>query len=97
MTSKDDTKWQSLLALSAPTFATEEIPPYGFVTSTLARLQAEKRQQEIVERIGLRALLASFAALVVAVTITVGLNLTERSDLEPGVRSFVQEASVSLS
>ena len=37
--------WMNLLAQSVPTFAAETAPPYGFVTSALAALRAEGRQQ----------------------------------------------------
>ena len=68
MSSSEDEKWRGLLLRSTPTFTGETSPPYGFITGTLARLKAEKRQQDEFERIGWRALLASLAALVVAVS-----------------------------
>ncbi len=83
--------WMNLLAQSAPTFAAEPTPPYGFVTNTLAALRAESRHQREVERIGWRALLASLGALVTAVALTVTINLNrDSSDFDPGVRSLVQ-------
>jgi len=79
-----DEKWQSLLLRSTPTFIGEAEPPYGFVTGTLARLRVEKGQQEEIERISWRALLASLAALVVAATVTLSVNLSDRGgDFEP--------------
>ena len=45
MNTREDEKWQSLLARCAPTFTGEAEPPYGFMTRTLARLRTETRQQ----------------------------------------------------
>jgi hypothetical protein len=90
MNEPNDT-WMNLLAGSAPTFAGEGTPPYGFVTGTLASLRAGKRQQQEIERIGLRALLASLGALAVAAALTVTVDLHDQStDFDPGVRSLVQ-------
>jgi hypothetical protein len=98
MNTREDEKWQGLLLRSAPTFAGEATPPYGFITGTLARLGAEKRQQEEFERIGWRALLASLAALVIAATVTLGISFTDRGgDFEPGVRSLVQMENIQVS
>ncbi len=93
----EDTKWQTLLAQSAPTFAGETTPPYGFMTSTLARLSTERRDQTLMEKIGLRAILASLAVLAVTVAVSVGLQLTDHSDLDPGVRSLLQIENISVS
>jgi hypothetical protein len=83
--------WKNLLAQSAPAFAGDAAPPYGFVTSTLALLRAEQRQQREIERIGWRALLASLGALAVAAALTVTIDLRDRSsDFDPGVRTLVQ-------
>ena len=71
MNSNEDQVWQNLLLRSTATFSGQGEPPYGFVTGTLARLRAETRQQEELERIGWRALLASLAALLVAATVSV--------------------------
>jgi len=98
MNRNNDEKWQDLLLLSTPTFAGEATPPYGFITSTLTRLRAEKREREELERIGWRALLASLAALMVAATVTLSVNFMDhRSDLEPGVRSLVQMENIQVS
>jgi len=95
---QEDEKWQGLLLRSAPAFAGEASAPYGFVTGTLAQLRAEKRQQEEMERIGWRALLASMAALAVAAAVTLSVNLTDPSmDFDPGVRSLVQIENVPVS
>jgi len=98
MNSKEDQIWQGLLARANPTFAGESEPPYGFVTSTLARLGAEKRQQQDLERIGWRALLASLAALAIAATVTLSLNyMNPGNEFEPGVRSLVQMENFQVS
>jgi hypothetical protein len=98
MNSREDEKWQGLLLRSAPTFAGEATPPYGFITGTLARLGAEKRQQEEFERIGWRALLASLAALAVAAAVTLSVNMTDRGgDFDPGVKSLVQMENIQIS
>ncbi|MCE0524048.1 MAG: hypothetical protein LV480_14165 [Methylacidiphilales bacterium] len=98
MNSREDEKWQGLLLRSAPTFAGEAALPYGFVTSTLARLRAETSQQEEIERIGWRALLASLAALTIAATVTLSVNLRDQGgDFDPGVKSLVQVDNMPLS
>jgi len=98
MNTSENEKWQSLLLRSTPTFAGEATPPYGFLTGTLARLRAENRQQEELERIGWRALLASLAALVVAATVTLSVDFSNRGgDFEPGVRSLVQMENIQVS
>jgi hypothetical protein len=98
MNTREDEKWQTLLARSNPTFAGELSPPYGFTTATLARLRAEKSQVEEIERIGWRALLASMAALVIAVAVTLGLGSRDAgSDFDPGVRSLVQVDNIQVS
>jgi len=98
MNMNEDEKWQNLLLRGAPTFAGEATPPYGFVTGALAQLRSEKRQQEEIERIGWRALLASLAALAVAATITLSVNLTDRGgDFEPGINNLVQVENIQIS
>jgi hypothetical protein len=88
--------WKSLIALSAPTFAGEIEPPYGFVTSMLARLQAEKRQDEIMTRLGLRAIFASLAVLAVSAGVAFGVHKHNRLDFDPGTGSMVQVENVPL-
>jgi hypothetical protein len=98
MNGNEDQKWHSLLLRSTPAFAGEAAPPYGFVTGTLARLRAEKRQQEELEQIGWRALLASLAALMIAATVTLSVNFRNRgADFDPGVRSLVQMENIQVS
>jgi hypothetical protein len=94
----ENEKWHQLLTTSAPTFAGETITPYGFVTSTLSRMKAEQGQVAEIERIGWRALLASLAALAIAATVAVTLDLKSQStDFEPGVRGLIQMENVSVS
>lgn len=93
-----DEKWQQLLARSTSTFAGEATPPYGFMTGAMAQIR-EARVQQDAERIGWRALVASFATLVVAavVAVTVNFNQPATSDLEPGMRSIVQVENIQVS
>ena len=99
MNDTEDTSWQNLIAISAPAFpgAIDEAPPYGFTTRILAQLGAETRQRELMERIGLRALLASMTILMVTAAFALGLNHGERSDFEPGLSGILQAADVPLS
>ena len=83
-------KWQALLQNSAPTFQGDAAPPYGFMTSTLARLKAEKRDRDLLERIGFRAIFASLAILVATGGVTIGLQLQSHFDFDPELKSFVQ-------
>jgi hypothetical protein len=93
-----DEKWQNLLRRSTPTFTGDATPPYGFVTATLTRLRLDAREQAEFERIGWRALLASFAALVIAATVTFSVAMNDRGgDFEPGVRGMVQMENIQVS
>ncbi len=93
-----DEKWQQLLARSTSTFTGEATPPYGFITGTMAKIR-EGRQQQEAERIGWRALVASFVTLVGAAVVAVTVNFSQQSgyDLEPGMRSIVQVENIQLS
>ena len=97
MNMKEDEKWQSLLLASAPTFAGETALPYGFLTSTLARLQEEKETQEQLEKIGLRALFASLVVLAITAAVTLDLHFQNKRDFEPGIRSLIQVENIQLS
>jgi hypothetical protein len=99
MNTPEDNLWSHLVALSAPAYpAAGEAPPYGFTTRVIARLRTEERQQELMERIGLRAIFAAFAILVVTGVFTLGLNKPQNNgDLEPGLRGFLQAANTPLS
>ena len=93
-----DEKWHALLRWSGSTFESESTPPYGFITSTLARLNAEKRQQTEAERIGWRALLASLVALVVTAAVTFAvIETSHNADFDPGVRGLVAIGDIPLS
>ncbi len=94
----NDDQWRKLLAMSAPTFAGETTPPFGFVTSTLAGLRAQQSQVQEIERIGWRALLASLAALAITATIAFTVSTRDNSgDFDPGVRSLIQMQNISVS
>jgi hypothetical protein len=97
MNTNENGKWQSLLSSSAPAFAGEATPPYGFLTGTLARLREEKKQQEQLEKISFRALFASMVALVIMVGVTLSLHTQTSSDFEPGIRSLIQVENVPIS
>lgn len=97
MNQNEDLHWQRLLALSAPTFAAETTPPYGFTTRFLAQLRAETRQRELFERIGVRAIFASIGMLVLTLGFSVGVKYLGRTDLEPGLRGIVQVENVPVS
>jgi hypothetical protein len=94
---QEDNQWRKLLQLAAPAFAGETELPYGFVTSTVARLKAERVERELIERIGLRALFAALAVLAVAGGVSLGVQLHDRLDFDPGTRSIIQEDNVSIS
>ena len=99
MNTPEDNLWTNLVAMSAPAYpAAGEAPPYGFTTRMLAQLRTEERQQKLAERIGLRAIFAAFAILVATGMFTLGLNHSRHSsDLEPGLRGFLQTANTPLS
>jgi hypothetical protein len=91
---REDKIWKGLLARSAPTFSGESTPPYGFVTSTLARLRAENSEREQMEKMGKWAVLTSLAALACVLTVTMNLQFKDRGDLDPGMRSIIQIENV---
>lgn len=94
---KEDHAWKSLLIQSAPTFAGETAPPYGFMTATLAQVRAQTRQKEQMERIGLRALWVSLAALVIVTGVTLGREWQDHRDAESSVRGIIQFADIAVS
>ena len=89
MNSREDEKWQGLLLRSAPTFAGEADAALWICHQHAGPARAENRQQEEIERIGWRALLASLAALVIAATVTLSVSLIQdRGAISiPGVRA----------
>jgi anti-sigma-K factor RskA len=96
MNTREDQIWKNLLSASASTFAGEASAPYGFITSTLTRMRAARQQAEF-ERVGWRALFASLATLVAVVTLTVGMHMQDRNDLDPGVSNIIEIQNVSVS
>ena len=97
MNEENLSRWHNLLALSAPTFAGDDTPPYGFATRIVARLHAEVYQQELVERIGLRAFFAALGLLLLTAGLTFTLDESNRGDLEPGLKSIAQVEDVQFS
>ena len=97
MNAQPDDQWHHLLLRSAPTFAGDPAPPYGFVTATLGRLRARDRQREEMEQIGWRALLTSFITLVAVASLTVGLKLHDRGELDPGLKSIIEVENIPVS
>jgi hypothetical protein len=93
----EDQKWQALLGRSSATFAGDTTPPFGFVTSTLARLKAERKERDLLEFIGLRALFSSLAVLVAVAGFSVGVQLQDRLDFDPGIKSLIQADDVPIS
>jgi hypothetical protein len=99
MNQQENQPWNNLAAMAAPAYAAaDDAPPYGFTTRVLAQLGSEQRQQKSMERIGLRAIFASLAILVLTGVVALGLNHSRNNgDLEPGLGRFVQAADMSLS
>jgi hypothetical protein len=99
MNTNQDNKWEALLALSAPTFAGESTLPYGFITSTLAQLRREQRQEQQLGRLCWRAIFVSLVALVVSagVTISVHRHFSRGDDLDPGMGRLIQMENVQAS
>jgi hypothetical protein len=87
--SPEDAKWAALLARSTPTFAGETTLPFGFLTSTLARIKVN-REREVFERIGLRSLFAAVAILIVVGGVSVDVQLHSHTDFDPAVKSLIQ-------
>lgn len=95
--SAEDAKWQALLARSTPTFAGETELPFGFLTSTLARIKAETREREIFERIGLRSLFAAVAILIAVSGVSIGVQMHSPADFDPAIKSLLQVDDVPIS
>jgi len=96
-TSPEDAKWQALLARSSSTFAGETELPFGFLTSTLARIKTETREREIFERIGLRSLFAAVAILIAVGVVSVGVQMHTHADFDPALKSLLQADDVPIS
>jgi len=94
---QENEKWHALLERSKPTFEGDNALPFGFLTSTLARLKEEKRDRDLLERIGMRALFASMAILITVIGVSVGVQLQNRFDFDPAVQSLLQADDVPIS
>ncbi len=94
---QEDQKWQAFLARSNPTFVGDTDLPFAFLTNTLARIKAEKKEREIFERIGLRSLFAAMAILVAVIGVSIGVRMENHSDFDPAIKSALQADEVSIS
>jgi hypothetical protein len=98
MNTPQDNLWPNLVALSAPAYpAGEAVPPFGFSTRVIAQLGMERRQGELMERIGLRAVFAALAVLAVTAAGAFSWDRAHRSNLEPGMNGLVQMADTPYS
>ena len=97
MSTKEDNLWASLLAQSAPTFTGDAEPPYGLATRVMAGVREEKRQQDALERIGLRAIFASLAVVACTAVLTIGFQMGDSEDLDPGVKSLALVEKLQVS
>jgi hypothetical protein len=95
MKSKEDMMWESLLAQSAPTFAGETTPPYGLTTRVLAAVRDLQQQEAVWERVGLRAIFVSLAAVVGIALLTFVRH--DSDDLDPAVKSVALVENVQVS
>jgi len=95
--SPEDAKWQALLARSSSTFVGESELPFGFLTSTLARIKAQNREREIFERIGIRSLFAAVAILAIVAGVSIGVQLRNPTDFDPALKSLLQANDVPIS
>ena len=94
--SHEDAKWKALLTHSAKTFAGDDAAPFGFVTSTLARIKAENKERDLLEFIGLRAVFAALAVLVAVGGLTIGIELQHHVDLDPSLKGIVQAEDIPI-
>jgi hypothetical protein len=86
MNTREDNVWKSLLTQSAPTFAGNMAPPLGLAARVLAGARETRVQEAAWERIGLRAILASLAAVAVLAAVTfAGVH---RDDVDVPVRGL---------
>jgi hypothetical protein len=95
MNTREDSLWESLLRQSAPTFAVDPQPPLGLAARVLAGLREERVQEAAWERIGLRAIFYSLAAVGVLSVVTFA-NL-RHDDLDAPVRGLAQLENVQIS
>jgi hypothetical protein len=95
MNTREENVWKSLLAQSAPTFAGDGAPPPGLATRVLAHAREARAQEATWERIGLRAIFASLALVVVMTAVTFA-NL-RADDADAPVRGLAQLENVQVS
>lgn len=86
MKTREDNVWTLLLAQSAPTFLGNATPPLGLAARVLAGAREARVQEEAWERVGLRAILASLAAVAVLTAVT--LSSWHRDDVDVPVRGL---------
>ncbi len=88
-------RWRRLLEQSAPT--RREAPlPFGLATRWAAQLAAQRRQETLLERLGLRALGLALAG-VAALGLLLCYEPSPLHNLEPGVDEVVGAETLSLS
>lgn len=97
MKTREDHVWESLLLQSAPAFAGETVPPFGFSTHMLAGLRDQQREEAAWERTGLRAIFASLAAVAGLALVTLAVTKHESDDIDPAVQSMALVEHVQVS
>ena len=95
MNTREDNVWKSLLAQSATTFDGDTTPPLGLATRVLAGVRETRGREAAGERIGLRAIFASLAAVVVMTVVT--FAKVGHDDTDAPVRSLAQLENVQVS
>jgi uncharacterized membrane protein len=95
MNTQEDNVWKSLLAQSAPTFAGAMTPPLGLAARVLAQTRDARVQEAAWERVGLRAILASLAAVGVLAAVT--LSSWHRDDVDVPVRGLAAIEDMQVS
>jgi hypothetical protein len=94
-TPREDNIWNSLLAQSAPTFAGACAPPLGLAARVLAGARETRLQEAAWERVGLRALFASLAAVGIMAVVT--FARVQPDDGESPVQSLIQVENLQVS
>jgi hypothetical protein len=95
MNTREDNVWKSLLAQSATTFDGDVTPPLGLATRVLAGVRETRVREASWERIGLGAILASLAAVMVMAVVT--FASVGHDDIDTPVRSLAQLENVQVS
>ncbi len=69
------------------------------MTGMLAQLRQEQQQEQQLGRLCWRAILASLAALVVSVGVTISVHrhFSHAGDFDPGMRGLIQMENVQAS